>query len=217
MTGSAKIGHNRIFFLNSCLLNIYNLRSQVYPLAKFQLHMPITLGVTALQSCNNRKIDLYTIRVFSLREQAYVIYRNRHIGAHVAMVQCVVFGCNNRSDSESDKGISFYRIPAVTDREEKADYELRKLRRDGYLAAINRKNLDLQRLDKYRICERHFISGIISGSPASLYDRTSPDWLPTLNLGYEASDSCSSMKDRVKRYERAHERELRKTVQQETE
>ncbi|XP_065891616.1 uncharacterized protein [Dysidea avara] len=83
----------------------------------------------------------------------------------------------------------------------------------GYLAAINRKNLDLQRLDKYRICERHFISG----SPTSLYDRTSPDWLPTVNLGYEASDSCSSTKDRVERYERARERELRRTVQQETE
>ena len=32
----------------------------MYPLAKFQLHMPITLGVTALQSSNNRKIDLYS-------------------------------------------------------------------------------------------------------------------------------------------------------------
>ena len=46
-------------FPNSCLLNIYNLLSQVYPLEKFQPHMPITLGVTALQSSNNRKIDLY--------------------------------------------------------------------------------------------------------------------------------------------------------------
>ena len=39
---------------------MYNLHSQVYPLAKFQPHMPITLGVTALQSGNNRKIDLYS-------------------------------------------------------------------------------------------------------------------------------------------------------------
>ena len=56
VTGSAKTGH----FSNSCLLNIYNLLSQVYPLAKFQLHMLLTLGVTALQSSNNRKIDLYS-------------------------------------------------------------------------------------------------------------------------------------------------------------
>ena len=39
-------------FSNSCLLNIYNLLSQVYPLAKFQPHMPVTLGVTALQQKN---------------------------------------------------------------------------------------------------------------------------------------------------------------------
>ena len=48
------------FFPNSCLLSIYNLCSQVYPLPNFQLHMPNTLGVTALQSSNNRKIDLYS-------------------------------------------------------------------------------------------------------------------------------------------------------------
>ena len=60
------------------------------------------------------------------------------------MVLCVVVGCNNRSNSETDKGISFYRVPAVIDREGKADYELRKLRSEEYLAAINRKNLDLQ-------------------------------------------------------------------------
>ena len=32
----------------------------MYPLAKFQPHMPIALGVTVLQSSNNRKIDLYS-------------------------------------------------------------------------------------------------------------------------------------------------------------
>ena len=48
------------YLLKSWLLNIYNLLSQVYLLAKFQLHMPIALGVTALQSSNNRKIDMYS-------------------------------------------------------------------------------------------------------------------------------------------------------------
>ena len=42
-------------FLNSVLLNIYNLLSQVYALAKFQPHMATTFGVTALQSSNNKK------------------------------------------------------------------------------------------------------------------------------------------------------------------
>ena len=58
VTRSAKTGHNHTFS-NSCLLNTYNLLSQVYPLAKFQPHIQITLGVTVLQSSNNRKIDLY--------------------------------------------------------------------------------------------------------------------------------------------------------------
>ena len=70
-----------------------------------------------------------------------------------------------------------------------------------------------EQLDNYRICERHFILG----SPAKLYDRTNPDWLPPLNLGYEASESSSNTENRVARYERAQERELRRTVQQDTE
>ena len=32
----------------------------VHALAKFQFHMSITLGVTALQSSYNRKIDMYS-------------------------------------------------------------------------------------------------------------------------------------------------------------
>ena len=60
MNGSAITGHNRIFFPNSFLLNIYNLCSQVYLLEKSELHMENTLGVTALQSSNNRKNDLYS-------------------------------------------------------------------------------------------------------------------------------------------------------------
>ena len=47
-----------IFFVH--LLNIYHLLSQVYPLAKFQPHMPITFIVTAPQSSNNRKNNLYS-------------------------------------------------------------------------------------------------------------------------------------------------------------
>ena len=46
-------------FLISCLLNIYNLHSLMYSLARFQLRMPITLGVTALWSSSNRKFNLY--------------------------------------------------------------------------------------------------------------------------------------------------------------
>jgi len=47
-------------FLNSSLLNIFNLPKQMYALAKFQPDMPIALGVIALQSSNSKKIDLYS-------------------------------------------------------------------------------------------------------------------------------------------------------------
>jgi len=43
-----KTGHNDIFF------------KFLYLLAKFQLHIPITYGVTSLQSSNSRTIDLYS-------------------------------------------------------------------------------------------------------------------------------------------------------------
>jgi len=39
------------------------------------------------------------------------------------------------------------------------ELELRKKRRDGFLAAISREDLDLTVLHKYKVCERHFHSG----------------------------------------------------------
>jgi len=42
------------------LLNIHVLHTQMYTVANFQLHMPNTFQVTALQSTNTRKIDLYS-------------------------------------------------------------------------------------------------------------------------------------------------------------
>ena len=82
------------------------------------------------------------------------------------MVLCVVVGCSNRS--VRDKDISFYRIPAVYDKEGKEDCALRKRRRDRFLSAISRKDIDVNELHKYRICSRHFISG----KPAALYDQS---------------------------------------------
>ena len=55
MTGSAKARHNTTFS-NSMF---YNLHTQMYVLAKFQLHILKAFEVTALQSSSNRKINLY--------------------------------------------------------------------------------------------------------------------------------------------------------------
>ena len=56
------------------------------------------------------------------------------------MVICAVIGCSARSDR--DKDLSFYRLSTVTNHQGKEDYELRKKRLDGYLAAISREDIN---------------------------------------------------------------------------
>ena len=84
------------------------------------------------------------------------------------MVICAIVGCSNRSDTRSADGsrLSFYGIPTVTDRYGKAELELRKKRRDGFLAAISREDIDMTALHKYKVCEMHFHSR----KPAYLYN-----------------------------------------------
>jgi len=84
--------------------------------------------------------------------------------------------------------------------------EIRKRRRDGYLAAIHRDDLDIHALHKYRICSKHFVSG----KPTSdNYDTTNPSWLPTLHLGHKGSKSEVVTRTAVERYERVRERDQR--------
>jgi len=94
------------------------------------------------------------------------------------MVQCVCINCTEWSDDGSK--VSLHRIPAVRRDRSEREFELSSKRKDGFLAALSRDDMDVSRLDKYRICLRHFISG----HPCDLYDVTSPGWLPTLNLGH---------------------------------
>ena len=56
VTGSAKTRHNSAFFK----FHFYNLHTQIYVLAKFQLCILKAFEVTALQSNSNRKINLYS-------------------------------------------------------------------------------------------------------------------------------------------------------------
>jgi len=51
---------------NLCLLNIYNLPTQMYVLAKFQLHMPVTFGVLALEVETTEKL-IYTVSMGKYR------------------------------------------------------------------------------------------------------------------------------------------------------
>ncbi|XP_065894965.1 uncharacterized protein [Dysidea avara] len=126
------------------------------------------------------------------------------------MVLCAIVDCSSRSDNGS--GISFYGIPTVTDRYGEAELELRKKRRDGYLAAISRADLDLTALHNYKICEKHFHSG----KPAYLYNTTDPDWLPTLHLGHKEHGSADTadVTASVDRWRRAQEREKWKRIEE---
>ena len=102
------------------------------------------------------------------------------------MVICAVIGCSSRS--ERHKHLHFYRFPAVTDHQGKKDYELRKKRLDGFLAAVSRQDINYKSLQKhdYRVCSRHFVTG----EAAKLYETSKPNWLPTLNLGHMHEIQC---------------------------
>ena len=123
------------------------------------------------------------------------------------MVLCVIFGCSNRS--ERDKHVSYYKIPSViTHTNDDRDRELSTKRRDGFLAAISREDLTVEMLESdsktdYRVCSRHFQSG----KPAKLYDVTSPDWLPSINLGHsKQQQSNQQLAGNNARYERTKRR-----------
>ncbi|KAG5860932.1 hypothetical protein JTB14_002054 [Gonioctena quinquepunctata] len=69
-------------------------------------------------------------------------------------------------------------------------YEISQRRQAAWIHAIKRKDWS-DKLTKYgRVCSRHFHSG----EPASLREETHPDWVPSINMGYD-SHVC----DRYKR------------------
>ncbi len=59
-----------------------------------------------------------------------------------------------------------------------------------------------------RVCSKHFISG----SPVQLYNRNSPDWVPSLHMGYPEAEDLESSSDAVGRYGRAAKRARTKSL-----
>ena len=99
----------------------------------------------------------------------------------------------------------------MTDYYGEKDFELRKKRLAGYLAAVSRDDINPSSIKEhdYRVCSHHFVSG----QPADLYDVSNPDWLPTKNMGRKKQakgDQVSTQN--VKRYERAAERGRKRKV-----
>ncbi|KAJ8973109.1 hypothetical protein NQ317_006335, partial [Molorchus minor] len=106
---------------------------------------------------------------------------------------CMVVDCG--SVYLRDVGIHFYRIPAETDNKGKRQ-ELNVRRRQLWIAALRRDDLTETKLKYGRICSKHFISG----KPAHIKDTTNPDWVPSLNMGYQQKSATASAKKRIERY-----------------
>ena len=80
------------------------------------------------------------------------------------------------------------------------------------MAAITRKDLNKTTLYKYKVCSKCFISG----KPIYLYNKTNPDWLPTLNLDRHRNviTKILSSSDAVHRWKRNQEREKWKRIKE---
>ncbi|XP_065884562.1 uncharacterized protein [Dysidea avara] len=105
---------------------------------------------------------------------------------------CCVINCRNRGSS------SFYRIPAVLTNQGEKTQELSANRRRLWITQIKKKNWEPT--VSSRVCSLHFLSG----KPSTLYDVTNPDWLPTLNMGYQCRPANGE------RYARAQKRRRQK-------
>jgi hypothetical protein len=121
---------------------------------------------------------------------------------------CDVKGCSNRADKDKNK--SFYRLPAIIKHQGSETESLSSRRQIEWLAAINRSDIKDSNYQHARVCSDHFISG----KPSLLYDSTSPDWVPSLKLGYSRyTENCgpsTSSGASLARYSRAQGRASKK-------
>ena len=121
---------------------------------------------------------------------------------------CACVGCSNRWPRNKDK--SFYRLPTVITHQGEQTRALSERRQRLWLAAIKRQDIKAKNFQHIRVCSDHFICG----KSSALYDSTSPDWVPSLNMGHNKA-GCINDSDRYERANsrkrRAHEVEFRET------
>ena len=114
---------------------------------------------------------------------------------------CSVFGCSNRSDREKDH--SFHRLPKIITHLDEQTKEYSTERRSKWLSNIRRADLDGKKF--VWVCSDHFVTG----KPAALFQKSHPDWAPTLRLGH------SNVKEETSsRWERRKERSGKRTASQ---
>ncbi|KAJ8977272.1 hypothetical protein NQ317_003974 [Molorchus minor] len=75
-----------------------------------------------------------------------------------------------------------FRIPSEYDNHKQFN-KLASERRKAWINRLKRADLTESKIKNGRICSKHFISG----KPSKLEDRTNPDWIPSLHMGYESS------------------------------
>ncbi|KAL3868738.1 hypothetical protein ACJMK2_041507 [Sinanodonta woodiana] len=116
------------------------------------------------------------------------------------MPMCGIFGCSSRKGVT--KNVSFFKVPKILTDQGEETMKLSEERRRLWKAAINRKDIDTEeRWERTLVCSKHFVGGV----KAYLHDRTSPSWLPTLDLGYTKITS-SAIRAARERFNRASQR-----------
>ncbi|KAF5271423.1 hypothetical protein FQR65_LT17613 [Abscondita terminalis] len=109
---------------------------------------------------------------------------------------CCIVNCGSTGLRDN---VRFFRIPAILRYKHKSHLtELSTKRREKWLNAIKREDFPESKQKNASVCSKHFISG----TPAELTDELNPDWVPTLNLGYDKQCSGTSSE----RYERNRKR-----------
>ena len=100
----------------------------------------------------------------------------------VSKTACGVGGCINSRKNAPNAG--FFRLPSIITTDKRSE-ELSIDRRSQWLSKIKRKNFTACQLGKknstLHVCGKDFING----KPSALHETTDPNWIPTINLGYE--------------------------------
>ncbi|XP_060767449.1 uncharacterized protein LOC132874954 [Neoarius graeffei] len=91
---------------------------------------------------------------------------------------CVVLGCSNRTNRETDK--RFFRVPREVIKKGERAKDFTRRRREKWLSNLSLRSKGAQSKNA-RVCSDHFVKGC----PSNLYKDDDVDWAPTLNLGHE--------------------------------